>query len=84
MIPKEIRDRLGIQPGDEVDFLAGESEVTIRPAGDDPAERARRIDSLMGSWGDSPGGGTKDLEAERCRERVREEAKFLRLTGGSS
>jgi AbrB family looped-hinge helix DNA binding protein len=33
VIPKEIRDILGIAPGDEVYFEVGEKEARIRPAG---------------------------------------------------
>lgn len=33
VIPKEIRDILGISPGDDVIFEVGNREATIRPAG---------------------------------------------------
>lgn len=33
VIPKEVRDLLGIAPGDEVVFEVGEKEAKIRPAG---------------------------------------------------
>ncbi len=40
VIPKRIRDRLGIGPGDRVLFLERDGEVVIRPApregGEDP------------------------------------------------
>lgn len=32
VIPKEVREILGITPGDEVVFEVGEGEATIRPA----------------------------------------------------
>jgi AbrB family looped-hinge helix DNA binding protein len=32
VIPKEVRDILGIGPGDEVVFEVGDREATIRPA----------------------------------------------------
>lgn len=76
VIPKAIRDRIGIQPGDEVDFLAEETEVRIRRVGDDPEARRRRIDALRGSW--AGGGGTAALEAERRREREQEERRATR------
>ncbi|PWK63556.1 AbrB/MazE/SpoVT family DNA-binding domain-containing protein [Aminobacter sp. AP02] len=44
-IPKEIRDRLGIEPGSEVDFVAdqeGARIVPIRPA-QTPEERAQQF-----------------------------------------
>lgn len=77
VIPKAIRDRIGIQPGDEVDFLAEETEVRIRRAGNDPEARRRRIDALRGSWTGS-GGGTAELERERRREREQEERRAAR------
>jgi AbrB family looped-hinge helix DNA binding protein len=46
-IPKEIRDALGIEPGDEIAFEEGESGYTIRKKepttedGDDPFEKYR-------------------------------------------
>ena len=46
-IPKEVRDALGIEPGDEVTFEEGETGYTIRKeapttaAGADPFEKYR-------------------------------------------
>ena len=46
-IPKEIRDELGIEPGDEIAFEEGESGYTIRKKepttaeGEDPFEKYR-------------------------------------------
>ncbi|WP_254524206.1 AbrB/MazE/SpoVT family DNA-binding domain-containing protein [Natrinema caseinilyticum] len=46
-IPKEIRDRLGIEPGDEISFEATDSGYAIRKRepttrdGDDPFEKYR-------------------------------------------
>ncbi len=31
-IPKEIREHLGLKPGDRIDFLLIEGEVVLRPA----------------------------------------------------
>jgi len=75
VIPKAIRDRIGIRPGDEVDFQAEETAVRIRRVGDDPEARRRRLDALRGSWAGSGGGGTAALEAERRREREQEERR---------
>jgi AbrB family looped-hinge helix DNA binding protein len=52
VIPKSIRDRLGLNPGDEVVF------VRIEPAGD--------IAALAGAFADFP--LTSDLEAEHRRD----------------
>lgn len=36
VIPKEVREHLGIRPGDQVDFVLRENgEVVVRPAGID-------------------------------------------------
>lgn len=78
VIPKAIRDQIGIGPGDEVVFEADEIEVRIRRSADDPAARERDIKALRGTWADLPGGGTEDLIAERRRERELEERKAQR------
>jgi len=75
VIPKAIRDEIGIGPGDEVDFEADGVEVRIRRAVDDPQARAREVEALRGAWADRSGGGTEDLVAERRREREVEERK---------
>ena len=33
VIPKALRDELGIEPGDEVDFWLADDHVAVRPAG---------------------------------------------------
>jgi len=33
VIPKELRDELGIEPGDEVSFWRHDDHVAVRPAG---------------------------------------------------
>ena len=78
VIPKAIRDEIGIQPGDEVVFEPNGREVRVRRAADDPDERARRIKALRGIWADTPGGGTAALEEERLKERELEERKARR------
>jgi len=79
VIPKEIRERIGIAPGDEVVFEADDVEVRIHRLVDDPGQRRRRIETLRGAWADVPGLSTADLVAERGREREREERKAQRL-----
>jgi antitoxin PrlF len=44
VIPKAIRDRLGLQPGDELDFVVQDNgDVLIRPATED----IRRLKGLL-------------------------------------
>ncbi len=64
VIPKALRDQLGIQPGDEVDCWWYEDHVALRPAS------ARR--QLRGRFEGS--GLTDDLIRERGADRRRESA----------
>lgn len=77
VIPKAIRDEMGIKPGDEVAFEPDGAEVRVRRVEDDPARRARDIKALRGIWADT-GGGTDALLEERRRERDLEERKAQR------
>ena len=81
MIPKPIRDELGIEPGDEVVFEPDGRAVRIRRLADDAEERRKRIDALRGIWAGIPGLGTDDLLEERRKERELEERKARRLLG---
>lgn len=83
VIPKAIRDEIGIEPGDEVVFEPNGNEVRIHRLADDIEERRKRIEALRGAWAGIPGLSTKDLEAERREEREREERKAQRLLGDS-
>jgi antitoxin PrlF len=78
VIPKAIRDRLGIGPGDEVVFESDGADVRIRRLADEEERRAEAIRSLRGIWADTPGGGTAALEEERRKERELEERKAQR------
>jgi antitoxin PrlF len=78
VIPKAIRDEIGIQPGDEVTFEPDGSEVRVRRVEDDPAQLASDVRSLRGLWADTPSGGTDELLEERRRERDLEERKAKR------
>lgn len=69
VIPKAIRDELGIAPGDEVDVERRGVEAVIRRHQVSAAERRDRIASLRGLLSDLPGGGTEDLEEIRREER---------------
>jgi antitoxin PrlF len=78
VIPKAIREEIGIEPGDEVAFEAEGAEVRIRRAADEPEVRAREIKALRGIWADSAGGDTDELLEERHKERELEERKAQR------
>lgn len=77
VIPKAIRDQIGIRPGDEVVFEPDGKDVRVRRVADDPASRIRDIKALRGAWADSAK-GTDDLQAERRAEQEREERKAHR------
>lgn len=74
VIPKAIREEIGIKPGDEVTFEPDGSEVRVRRVDDDPGHRADEIRTLRGIWAET-GGGTEELLEERRRERDAEERK---------
>lgn len=78
VIPKALREEIGIEPGDEVAFETDGLDVRIRRTADEPQARAREIKGLRGIWADTPGGGTDDLIEERRRERELEERKAQR------
>ncbi len=62
VIPKELRDELGIEPGDEVSFWRHGDHVAVRPA--------VRPESLRGRFKGSE--LTAELEAERRADRERD------------
>ncbi|HEX5762023.1 MAG TPA: AbrB/MazE/SpoVT family DNA-binding domain-containing protein [Solirubrobacterales bacterium] len=84
VIPKAIRDEIGIRPGDEVVFEPRGREVRIHRLADEKNERRKRIEALRGAWAGIPGLSTEDLEAERRGERAREARKAQGLLGDSS
>lgn len=65
VIPKELREELGIEPGDEVSFWRHGDHVAVRPAHLRPA--------LRGRFRGSPLAGM--LESERGADRGREAAR---------
>ncbi|MBW8060678.1 MAG: AbrB/MazE/SpoVT family DNA-binding domain-containing protein [Solirubrobacterales bacterium] len=83
VIPKAIRDEIGIKPGDEVMFEPNGTEVRVRRVADDPEARRDRIEALRGAWAGIPGLSTDDLLAARREEREREERKARSLLGNS-
>lgn len=84
VIPKAIRDQLGIAPGDEVDVERRRAEVVIRRHRVSVDERQERIAALRGLLAGRPGGGTAELEAARREEREREERKDRTRRGDRS
>ena len=62
VIPKEMRDRFGIKPGDEVSFWDCDDHVGLR--------LVRNPETLRGRFRGV--GLTEDLEAERRADRQRE------------
>lgn len=73
VIPKSIRDRLGISTGDEVVVEQDGREVRIRLLTDDAEARRQRIQLLRGVSADAP--GLPGFEADKRKEREREQRK---------
>jgi AbrB family looped-hinge helix DNA binding protein len=65
VIPKELREGLGIEPGSRVEFVAERDGVLVRPAGS--------AGDLTGLLADGPD-LLVDLAEERRREREHERA----------
>ncbi len=85
MIPKAIRDRLGISTGDEVVVEQDGREVRIRLLADDLETRRERIEALRGISAGTPGlpGFEADKRKEREREERKERGREEHLTRGS-
>jgi AbrB family looped-hinge helix DNA binding protein len=66
VIPKAIRERLGIRSGDEVVFVEDGDEVRVRRVGD-----ARDLAGILGG-----SGAAEQLLAERRRDREKEEREL--------
>ena len=62
VIPKELRDELGIEPGDEVSFWRDGDHVALRPTRPRPSLRGRFKGSRLSEL----------LLAERAADRARE------------
>ncbi|MCY3851719.1 MAG: AbrB/MazE/SpoVT family DNA-binding domain-containing protein [Acidimicrobiaceae bacterium] len=65
VIPKELRDRFGIEPGDEVDFWCCDDHLAMRPA-----RLSRNPKPLRGRFRGSE--LVEGLKSERRFERQRE------------
>jgi AbrB family looped-hinge helix DNA binding protein len=74
VIPKPIRDRLHLQPGDRLLVQEAQDEVRIRKAVTGTADRRAIVASLRGALAGGPS-LTAGLEAERRLEREREDRK---------
>lgn len=85
VIPKTIRERLGISPGDEVMVERDGREVRIRLLADDAEARRTRIRALRGISANNPGlpgfeaGKREEREREDRKEREREDRRERRL-----
>jgi AbrB family looped-hinge helix DNA binding protein len=64
-IPKEVRDRLGIEPGSEVDFVVTNGVVTLVSVENEEAAK-RRANSIR-AWADRVA-GTIDLGGKTTDE----------------
>lgn len=74
MIPKAIRDRLGLQPGDRLVVGEQAQEVRIRKLECDPDHRRSVLVGLRGALADRP--SLRDaLERDRRAERERDERR---------
>jgi AbrB family looped-hinge helix DNA binding protein len=62
VIPKELRDELGIEPGDEVNFWRQGDFVAVRPARHRPPLRGRFTGASL----------VDELEAQRRADRERD------------
>lgn len=72
VLPKQIRDRLGIKPGQRVRVEEVAGEVRVR--------KLATLEALRGTFKDAPGSGTHDLEQQRLRDRDLEAEKTRRWT----
>lgn len=62
VIPKDLRDALGIEPGDDVDFWWQDDHIALRPASHRRPLRGRFAGSAL------VGGLEREREADRGRE----------------
>lgn len=76
VLPKELRERHGIRPGDEVVFDDLDGRIAVRKA-ESKADVVRR---LRGILRDSPNDVLSDLEADHRRE-VEEDEREMRGQG---
>ncbi len=65
VIPKELRDALGIEPGDSVTFWKEGDHIAVRPAADRPPLRGRHRGLRL----------TEQLERDRAEDRAKEDRR---------
>ncbi len=71
VIPARLRKKYGIEPGTEVRFIERDGEILLQPV---TASFVRSVRGLLRGERSA----TKDLLAERARDRTREEVKVGR------
>lgn len=72
VLPKELRERHGIQPGDEVVFDERDDDIVVRRA----SSKADIVRDLLGSLGPSDVDPLAVLMDEKRRDREREARKL--------
>jgi AbrB family looped-hinge helix DNA binding protein len=82
VLPKAVRERVGINPGDEVTVAEQGGVVQIRKALPGPAEREAIVASLRGALGAGQK-LTPTLERDRQAERTREQRPRVGLQAGN-
>jgi AbrB family looped-hinge helix DNA binding protein len=80
VIPKTIRDRLHLKPGDDLVVRGEGDEVRIRRAALDQAERRERVARLRGMLSDGSHDLVAELEAEH-RAEVEADEREMRERG---
>lgn len=81
VLPKAVRERVGINPGDEVTVAEKGGVVQIRKALPGPAEREAIVTSLRGALAGEQS-LTATLERDRQVERTREERTRVGFQAG--
>ena len=79
VLPREIRDRLGVGMGDQIEFVSDEQGIHLRPKPLAP--------SVLDAWlGAAPTGGqaTRDLDATRHAGMSERELELLRGGPGAN
>jgi AbrB family looped-hinge helix DNA binding protein len=81
VIPKEVREALGIEPGSKLMWIVKGRQATFYVVPDDP------VQALMGVWKDSPykfSDFMRERNEERKRERLKDEEEARRWQATSS